>query len=101
MYELMANPHFDWPRVPHLKIWRDYVDSTKQHSVKLESYGPKDLLPILTEALNNNTVMCGSQQYQHFSKEKHKNRIPPFRTFVWNEVVVFWCFPLFVVLRSI
>ena len=73
VYELMANPEFNWPRVPHLSIWRDYIDSMGQHSVKLESYGPKDLLPILTEALNKNTVMCGFQHVFKFFGKKHKN----------------------------
>ena len=81
VYELMANPEFNWPRVPHLSIWRDYIDSMGQHSVKLESYGPKDLLPILTEALNKNTVMCGFQHVFKFFGKQHKN---PHTCWVFN-----------------
>lgn len=62
VYELMANPNFDWPRVPLLNVWRQSVDEAGKTFVNLESYRPDDLLPVLTEALIDNTIKYGGEE---------------------------------------
>ncbi|KAH6554531.1 hypothetical protein KP509_1Z327600 [Ceratopteris richardii] len=56
VYELMANPEFEWVRAPLLNIWRESYNEAGERVVKLDSYKPDELLPILTEALADNTI---------------------------------------------
>lgn len=61
VYELMANPDFEWPRAPLLKVWQELLDDSGDTSVKLLSYGPKDLFHVLSAALVDNTITYGGK----------------------------------------
>ncbi|KAJ3708304.1 hypothetical protein LUZ61_012009 [Rhynchospora tenuis] len=62
IYELMASPDFDWHDIPVLQMWRQRVDNSGQSSSLLESYGPKEAIPLMAQALSNNKVSCGGTQ---------------------------------------
>lgn len=59
VYELMANPEFEWSRVPLLNVWRRSCNDAGESSAELETYRPDELFPILTEALADNTISYG------------------------------------------
>lgn len=52
----MASPDFDWNDIPVLKVWRQRVDDSGQSSSLLESYGPKEVIPLMAQALSNHKV---------------------------------------------
>ncbi|WP_411024808.1 hypothetical protein, partial [Salmonella sp. s57610] len=55
IYELMANPDFDWEHTPFLEIWRQQ-DKDRSSDVILESYSPEESIRICTDALSSNMV---------------------------------------------
>ncbi|KAJ3679310.1 hypothetical protein LUZ60_017321 [Juncus effusus] len=65
IYELMASPDFNWYDVPQLQIWREKINDSKNNSKSsspiLESYGPKEAIPLMAQALSNNKVLCGGE----------------------------------------
>ncbi|XP_078166943.1 alpha/beta-Hydrolases superfamily protein isoform X1 [Carex rostrata] len=62
IYELMASPDFDWNDIPVLQVWRQRVDNSGQSISLLESYGPKEVIPLMAQALSNHKVSCGGAQ---------------------------------------
>ncbi|GMH26035.1 hypothetical protein Nepgr_027878 [Nepenthes gracilis] len=56
LYELMSSPEFNWQHIPLLEIWREKNDEDGNSNIILESYSPEESLPVLNEALLNNTV---------------------------------------------
>ncbi|KAJ4757875.1 Lecithin-cholesterol acyltransferase-like 4 [Rhynchospora pubera] len=62
IYELMASPDFNWHDIPVLQMWRQRVDNSGQSSSLLESYGPKEAISLMAQALCNHKVSCGGTQ---------------------------------------
>uniref|UniRef100_A0A6V7QY39 Lecithin-cholesterol acyltransferase-like 4 n=1 Tax=Ananas comosus var. bracteatus TaxID=296719 RepID=A0A6V7QY39_ANACO len=57
IYELLANPDFQWENVPLLQLWRQKHDDSGNSSALLESYEPKESIALMTKALSK---QCGS-----------------------------------------
>ncbi|XP_009361579.2 phospholipase A(1) LCAT3 [Pyrus x bretschneideri] len=55
IYEMLANPKFNWKRRPEIQVWRN--NSTEGETlVDLESYGPIESIPLFEEALIHNEL---------------------------------------------
>ncbi|XP_037495058.1 phospholipase A(1) LCAT3 [Jatropha curcas] len=55
IYEMLANPYFNWKRQPQIQVWREQSDGDET-SIELESYGPLDSITFFQEALKNNEL---------------------------------------------
>lgn len=56
IYELLANPNFQWKDTPLLQIWRENLDNDGKKSALLESYEPAEAIKMIEEALSKNEV---------------------------------------------
>ena len=56
IYELLANPNFQWKDTPLLQIWRENLDNNGKKSALLESYEPAEAIKMIEKALSNNEV---------------------------------------------
>ena len=56
IYELLANPNFQWKDTPLLQIWRENLDNNGKKSALLESYEPAEAIEMIEKALSNNEV---------------------------------------------
>lgn len=65
IYELLANPDFQWENVPLLQLWRQKHDDSGNSSALLESYEPKESIALMTKALSNNAVSSWKPSLLH------------------------------------
>nr|CAN63759.1 hypothetical protein VITISV_008632 [Vitis vinifera] len=56
IYEMMANPEFQWKKQPEIQVWRKQFKDKKTSSVVLETYGPTESITLFEEALRDNEV---------------------------------------------
>ncbi|XP_021829498.1 phospholipase A(1) LCAT3 isoform X2 [Prunus avium] len=55
IYEMLANPKFDWKELPEIQVWRKHSKDGETF-VDLESYGPIESIPLFEEALKHNEL---------------------------------------------
>ncbi|TQD89526.1 hypothetical protein C1H46_024925 [Malus baccata] len=55
IYEMLANPKFNWKRPPEIQVWRN-KSTDGETLVDLESYGPIESIPLFEEALKYNEI---------------------------------------------
>ncbi|CAN6575270.1 unnamed protein product [Malus baccata var. baccata] len=55
IYEMLANPKFNWKRPPEIQVWRN-KSTDGETLVDLESYGPIESIPLFEEALKYNEL---------------------------------------------
>ncbi|KAL6146961.1 hypothetical protein ACLB2K_057637 [Fragaria x ananassa] len=55
IYEMLANPDFNWKKEPEIQVWRKQSKNGKS-SIELESYGPVESNTLFREALRNNEL---------------------------------------------
>ncbi|KAL6142998.1 hypothetical protein ACLB2K_061273 [Fragaria x ananassa] len=55
IYEMLANPDFNWKKEPEIQVWRKQSKNEKS-SIELESYGPVESNTLFREALRNNEL---------------------------------------------
>ncbi|XP_034219658.1 phospholipase A(1) LCAT3 isoform X2 [Prunus dulcis] len=53
IYEMLANPKFDWKELPEIQVWRKHSKDGETF-VDLESYGPIESISLFEEALKHN-----------------------------------------------
>ncbi|ONI05246.1 hypothetical protein PRUPE_6G364000 [Prunus persica] len=53
IYEMLANPKFDWKELPEIQVWRKH-SKDGETIVDLESYGPIESISLFEEALKHN-----------------------------------------------
>lgn len=58
IYELLANPNFQWRDIPLLQIWRENLDNSGKKSALLESYEPEEAIKMIKEALSSNEIIA-------------------------------------------
>nr|CAB3485743.1 unnamed protein product [Digitaria exilis] len=58
IYELLANPNFQWKDIPLLQIWRENLDSNGEKSALLESYEPAEAIKMIEKALSSNEIIA-------------------------------------------
>ncbi|PAN40086.1 hypothetical protein PAHAL_7G290800 [Panicum hallii] len=58
IYELLANPNFQWKDTPLLQIWRENLDNDGKKSALLESYEPAEAIKMIEKALSNNEIIA-------------------------------------------
>jgi hypothetical protein len=63
IYELLANPNFQWKDTPLLQIWRENLDNDGKKSALLESYEPAEAIKMIEKALSNNEVSHSHSNY--------------------------------------
>ncbi|KAJ1272767.1 hypothetical protein BS78_06G227300 [Paspalum vaginatum] len=57
IYELLANPNFQWKETPLLQIWRENLDSNGEKSALLESYEATEAIRMMGKALSTNQII--------------------------------------------
>eukprot|EP00246_Nothoceros_aenigmaticus_P005573 TRINITY_DN1773_c0_g1_i3.p1 TRINITY_DN1773_c0_g1~~TRINITY_DN1773_c0_g1_i3.p1 ORF type:complete len:417 (-),score=86.08 TRINITY_DN1773_c0_g1_i3:74-1324(-) len=62
VYELMANPDFNWEEPPELRLWRKRV-SEDETTVTREVFGPNEYVTVMMGALKDNTLEYDGQIY--------------------------------------
>ncbi|KAL6132403.1 hypothetical protein ACLB2K_064646 [Fragaria x ananassa] len=55
IYEMLANPDFNWKKEPEIQVWRKQSKNEKSY-IELESYGPVESNTLFREALRNNEL---------------------------------------------
>ncbi|XP_020421845.1 phospholipase A(1) LCAT3 isoform X2 [Prunus persica] len=55
IYEMLANPKFDWKELPEIQVWRKH-SKDGETIVDLESYGPIESISLFEEALKHNEL---------------------------------------------
>ncbi|OEL29302.1 Lecithin-cholesterol acyltransferase-like 4 [Dichanthelium oligosanthes] len=58
IYELLANPNFQWEDTPLLQIWRENLDNDGKKSALLESYEPAEAIKMIEKALSKNEIIA-------------------------------------------
>ncbi|CAK9203673.1 unnamed protein product [Sphagnum jensenii] len=56
IYELMAQPHFNWSVPPELRIWRKHSEENGNEKVLMEAFGPDKHIDVMSAALQDNTL---------------------------------------------
>ena len=67
IYELLANPNFQWKDTPLLQIWRENLDDNGKKNALLESYEPADAIKMIEKALSKHEVSHSHFTFWHNS----------------------------------
>ncbi|KAL2609370.1 hypothetical protein R1flu_027943 [Riccia fluitans] len=62
VYELMANPLFEWNDVPELRLWHQRIGSNGESECEMERFGPKDCIGVMMAALKDNMLEYNGEQ---------------------------------------